>query len=367
MAKALILSGGGAKGAFSIGALKVLQERRGGLDFDIISGTSTGSLIAALLAADRLDLLRKIYLNVDNTSIVNPQNIVANIRNDIPYLMSDAPLRTIIDREIDQNVATTILNSSVTLLLTAVSLQTGKITVFSNVEIIPTPESRYNFVRLKNRKDLLNALSASSNQFAFLPPIPMNVGGTKAEQLIDGGVRDTIPTRAVFELEPDPEEIVVISNNPITLFQVTKDYKSPIDILMRGISIFIQDVRENDLKVLDDWKESSGKAYVLIMPDGDLDVEYPTGLRFERQRMADMMITGERKANEILGPAPAPPMDGRSVGWRGISRSGKKEKQKPRKKSQSHPSRCKGITMEGKRCKNKSIGRSVYCHVHGRA
>jgi predicted acylesterase/phospholipase RssA len=365
MAKALILSGGGAKGAFSIGALKVLQERRGGLDFDIISGTSTGSLIAALLAADRLDLLRKIYLNVDNTSIVNPQNIVANIRNDIPYLISDAPLRTIIDREIDQNVATAILNSNVTLLLTAVSLQTGKITVFSNYEIIPSTQSRYNFRHLKNRKDLLNALSASSNQFAFLPPIPINVGGTKAEQLIDGGVRDTIPSRAVFELEPDPEEIVVISNNPIALFPVTKDYKSPIDILMRGISIFIQDVRENDLKVLDDWKENSGKDYLLIMPDGDLDIEFPTGLRFERQRMSDMMITGERKANEILGPAPPAPMAGRSSTPRGFGMAAKKTRQKPHPKTKSISSRCKGITMEGKRCKNKAKARSVYCHMHG--
>ncbi|MCK5797226.1 MAG: patatin-like phospholipase family protein, partial [Deltaproteobacteria bacterium] len=41
---ALVVSGGGSKGAFAVGAIEVLRER--GTDFDLICGTSTGSLIA---------------------------------------------------------------------------------------------------------------------------------------------------------------------------------------------------------------------------------------------------------------------------------------------------------------------------------
>jgi predicted acylesterase/phospholipase RssA len=357
MAKALILSGGGAKGAFTIGALNVLQEMRGQLDFDIISGTSTGSLIAALLAANRLDLLRKIYLSVDNTNIVNSQNIVNNIRNDIPYLISDAPLRTVIDREITSAVATSILSADITLLLTAVSLQTGKITVFSNKKIVPTTQSKYNYRQLTTRAELLSALSASSNQFAFLPPMPINVGGGRTEQMIDGGVRDTIPTKPVFEIEPDPAEIVVLSNNPLSLFQVNKNYTSPIDILMRGISIFIQDVRENDLQVLNDWKAQTGKDYILIQPDADLDEAFPTGLRFERQRMADMMVSGERKAREILSPQPVAMRTIRALPRRGVVAP-------PRTSDLTGHSQCKGKTKDGTRCKNRVAGRAGYCHLH---
>ena len=362
MGKALILSGGGAKGAFSVGALKVLQESRGHLDFDIISGTSTGSLIAALLAAGRLDLLEEIYLNVDNTNIVNPQNIITNIRNNIPYLINDTPLRTIIHNRITEQVASSILSSEIILLLTAVSLQTGKITVFSNHEIVPTAQSRYNYRQLTNRQELLNSLSASSNQFAFLPPIPMNIGGTMAEQLVDGGVRDTIPTKAVFEIEPDPEEIVVLSNNPSELVIHSANYTSPIDILMRGISIFIQDVRDNDLLVLEEWKEQTGKDFIWIKPDEDLDVEFPTGLRFERQRMATMMVKGEIKAREVLG-LPVPLIaTATTSGRRGIVSSAIRTVSGSIARGNS--TRCIAKTAAGKRCKNPVMENSPYCHLH---
>ena len=294
--KALILSGGGAKGAFSIGALKEIRKRRGNLDFDIISGTSTGSLIATLLAAGMLDKLEEIYKTVDNGDIVNQQNILQNIRNNFAFLLDDSPLRAKIDGVLTEAVALQILNSHVTLLLTAVSLKTGKITVFSNKAITASAGSKRNFVQVKNRKELIDAMSASSNQFAFMPPVPIDVGGGAKEQMIDGGVRDTLPTNAIFESMGDPDEIMVISNNPMELFEEPDFFVSPITALLRGISIFIQDVRENDVETLNAWEKRTGKKYILITPSEDLDPANPTGLRFEQQRMADMMLKGERRA-----------------------------------------------------------------------
>jgi predicted acylesterase/phospholipase RssA len=45
--KALVISGGGSKGAFAVGVLKYLFQEKGH-EYDIISGTSTGALIAPL-------------------------------------------------------------------------------------------------------------------------------------------------------------------------------------------------------------------------------------------------------------------------------------------------------------------------------
>ena len=52
MSLGLALSGGGAKGAAHIGVIKALEEEN--IKIDYISGTSSGSIIAALYACNRL-------------------------------------------------------------------------------------------------------------------------------------------------------------------------------------------------------------------------------------------------------------------------------------------------------------------------
>ena len=61
--RALITSGGGAKGAFTVGALNALAER-GINSYDIISGTSTGAMLAALSVLGMFSELEDIYLSV---------------------------------------------------------------------------------------------------------------------------------------------------------------------------------------------------------------------------------------------------------------------------------------------------------------
>ncbi|MBR2503809.1 MAG: patatin-like phospholipase family protein, partial [Oscillospiraceae bacterium] len=50
MAKALVLAGGGARGSYHIGAWQALIEM--GYKFDIVTGTSVGSLNGTLVALD---------------------------------------------------------------------------------------------------------------------------------------------------------------------------------------------------------------------------------------------------------------------------------------------------------------------------
>ncbi len=57
----LALEGGGARGAYQVGALKAFKEC--GIIFDGVTGTSIGSLNAALIAAGDDDLLEKLWLN----------------------------------------------------------------------------------------------------------------------------------------------------------------------------------------------------------------------------------------------------------------------------------------------------------------
>ena len=299
--RALITSGGGAKGAFTVGALNALAEM--GIDhYDIISGTSTGALLAALSVLGKFNELEVIYLSVDNDDILKKQNIVDNILNDRPFLYDTDPLREMITLHITDDIFDEIMASSTILCLTAISLQTGKITVFSTKEL---PSTDKYAVRLITEKDeLINALLASSSQAGFLKPVSMQVttasGQPVVEQFVDGGNRDVIPSRVVTDFAPD--EIYVLSNNPPSLFKGESDYtrNSVINVIMRAISIFIQDVRENDVAVLDEYQQRTGAKVFRIEPKQDLDPAHPTGLNFNSTAMTLWMGMGRSKANAVV-------------------------------------------------------------------
>ena len=64
----LAISGGGSKGAFAVGAIEYLVEQ--GCHFDLVSGTSTGALIAPLVAIGDITALTKLYTSVKTKDIV---------------------------------------------------------------------------------------------------------------------------------------------------------------------------------------------------------------------------------------------------------------------------------------------------------
>ncbi len=66
--RALVISGGGSKGAFAGGVAQFLLEQRG-YDYDLLLGTSTGSLLISHLALQKIDKIREVYTSVDQHSI----------------------------------------------------------------------------------------------------------------------------------------------------------------------------------------------------------------------------------------------------------------------------------------------------------
>ncbi len=71
--KALVISGGGSKGAYAGGVAQYLMQEQG-KKYDMFLGTSTGSLLIPHLALGNLEKVHKIYTNVNQGTIfsVNP-------------------------------------------------------------------------------------------------------------------------------------------------------------------------------------------------------------------------------------------------------------------------------------------------------
>ncbi|TMU56674.1 patatin-like phospholipase family protein [Flagellimonas algicola] len=68
--RALVISGGGSKGAFAGGVAQFLIEEAKH-DYDLFVGTSTGSLLISHLALNKLDKIKEIYSSVNQNSIFN--------------------------------------------------------------------------------------------------------------------------------------------------------------------------------------------------------------------------------------------------------------------------------------------------------
>jgi NTE family protein len=68
--RALVLTGGGARGAYQAGAIQGLYER--GERFDLICGTSIGAINGALVAQGDLDELRHLWESAASHDLVRP-------------------------------------------------------------------------------------------------------------------------------------------------------------------------------------------------------------------------------------------------------------------------------------------------------
>ncbi|PPK79119.1 NTE family protein [Lacrimispora xylanisolvens] len=68
----LVLEGGGAKGAYQIGAWKALREE--GVKIKGIAGASVGSLNGALICMDDLDRAEEIWKNIDYSQVMSVSN-----------------------------------------------------------------------------------------------------------------------------------------------------------------------------------------------------------------------------------------------------------------------------------------------------
>ena len=120
MKKGLVLEGGGAKGAYQIGAYRALTDL--GMQFTGIAGTSIGALNGALIAQGDFNAMEDIWVNYDYKRFMNIdedtyekyKNIEMNVKNfhDVVELINKArkkqgidisPLRKLLEEKIDED------------------------------------------------------------------------------------------------------------------------------------------------------------------------------------------------------------------------------------------------------------------------
>lgn len=203
--RALVLSGGGAKGSFQIGAMEELILNRG-LDFEILCGVSVGALNASFLAQAPFDPIHpKVSLqNLKKTFITLRHLWLEEITgNESVYLKrpgADAgivlgadsiydpePLRELLKKYLDPK---SLSKSKRILRVQYVSLETGELKTANN----------------KSPKIVDHVLASGTMPYYF-PPVKI-----RKEHLVDGGIRDITPLSQAFQA--GAEAIYVIYASP---------------------------------------------------------------------------------------------------------------------------------------------------------
>jgi NTE family protein len=240
---ALAVSGGSAKGAFAVGAASRLRDRFDVPRFDVVSGTSTGALMAPFALLDRFSDLEALYSSFETNNVFVRINDALEILRRGYYLNGD-PLRNILKQAYTPQVFTEVVrvgeNEGRQLLITAVNMQSGRITYFFTG---PEPQGHTDrdLIRLTSVEDMVNAIMASAMQPVLMPLEP--IGGF---QYCDGGVRETAPIRITVDCGCDEVFAVVLTAEseaaePAELRGLDK-------ILGRTIGLFGQEITRDDMR-----------------------------------------------------------------------------------------------------------------------
>jgi NTE family protein len=239
MHRALILSGGGGKGAFEVGAVDFLVKTAG-LDFQIFLGSSVGAVNAAILgmAANYRELLvavrqlRKLWEDIQgNQSIYQsfPLGVLDLFSRNALY--NPCGLCRLIRNYIDPGRL--CQNQAKFILVPAVAIETGELFY---------ADSRN--PALQNV--ILDFILASASIPIFFPPVLIN-----GKHWYDGGLRDVTPLAAAFKEQPD--EIYLVLTFPVNenLEPVLSEvpYGGVLKSLLRIVGIMTNEICSNDLQI----------------------------------------------------------------------------------------------------------------------
>lgn len=233
---ALVLSGGGARGAYQVGVLRGLVEEgflpAGGSGIDIIVGSSAGAINGAACAAFADEFgagirrLEKVWGEIEaqhvfRTDVASLGKIGARWAWDLSFggvtghvraesLLDTAPLRDLLARRIpfariDNNIKSGALRS---LAVIATDLHTSQGIVF--LHAMPgTPLWKRTRWRLENTRTQVDHLLASSAIPVFFPSVEID-----GCYYGDGSIRNTTPLSPAINLGADRIIAIGVSGQP---------------------------------------------------------------------------------------------------------------------------------------------------------
>lgn len=275
--KALVLSGGGSKGAYQAGALKyILGTLR--VNYDIFCGVSVGAINVAHLGMyptgqekESIKTLTKLWSELDNSKIYKRWWPFGRWHSMWKQSFFDSsPLRDLLMEKIRLDK---IRESGKQVNVGCVSLSSGKYTIFN-----------------QDFDYFIQAVLASASFPGMLTPVSF------LNQLwMDGGMKELSPIKAAIDAGAD--EIDAIITSPKNRTKRFIENPTTVDVLKRAIDVSTDKIMANDIEKVEMHNRLaqagfSDKKIVklnILRPDTNLIEDL---LDFSPNKIADMMQRG---------------------------------------------------------------------------
>lgn len=304
--RVLTLSGGGSRGAFGAGLLIGLTEIGERPRFDVVTGISTGALMAthAFLGPEYDEDLR-LYTRIDNDDVFVERGPLAALSKDA--LLDTAPLREVLAGYITERTLAAVAAEQAKgrrLFIGTTNLDANTFTVWDMGAIATSNRPD----KLQRYRDIV--LASASFPIAF-PPVYIEVerdGAAYTQMHVDGGMRETVFFYDFLEEYRDARESIGLTREQVhaelyllnngTVYN-TAQYR-PVEgkaLAIAGASInsLMRKVTLSSLYRLWVLALSNGADFhfAYIPPDVELS---DNALNFDREEMNRLFDYGYRRA-----------------------------------------------------------------------
>ena len=271
MKKALCFSGGGIKAFAHIGAIKALEEKK--VKFDMVAGTSSGSIIAVLYALgysseEMYKTLKKYLKKVRYVDIKNIFKIICGLlftgRITVDGLNSGEFLTKAMQEICKENNVYKMEDLKMPVAIPAVNLQNGEVIIFASKEIRQNISDEIKYII----DSPIDVAVRTSSGF----PVVFSPYMYKKMQLIDGGVRENVAWKELKEMGADK----VLGINFKTYTKKYECYENMIDIAVRSIGLMEHELSNYELDGIDKLLTITTKK-VGLLDTSDIEYLYNKG------------------------------------------------------------------------------------------
>lgn len=285
MKMGICFSGGGVKGAAHIGVLKAFEEEK--IDFDYISGTSSGSIIATLYACgysstEIYELFKKYCKQikyVDGINIIKAVfGLIFERKIIIDGLTNGNKIKKIINMACEQKEITNMNQIKKDLIIPSVDLYDGKLYVFSSKNSRPIYS---NDIRYIYDCEIGKVVQASCSYPGVFSPCEY-----KNTKLIDGGIRENIPWK-LTKIQGAEKVISVVFEKEVNTNRSKK--KNIINVISNSIEILSHELSNYELAGADYLLKIKTKN-IELLDISKIDYLYQLGYKIAKEKMNEMKL-----------------------------------------------------------------------------